>query len=217
MKTDSQLQKDVLAELAWEPAIHAAEIGVEVKGGVVTLSGEVRTFAEKWRAERAAQRVSGVTALAVDLQVHLMESGVRGDADLAESARNILQWTSGVKADSVKVMVETGWITLTGDVDWKFQKQAAVDAVRSISGVTGVSDQIGVVPRVQAAAVKSDIEAAIQRAATADARRIDVAVSGTNVTLSGTIHSWAERDLVTQSAWNSPGVSNVVDNLMLSY
>jgi len=217
MKTDSQLQKDVMAELNWEPSVHATHIGVEVKDGVVTLAGNVATYAEKWNAERATQRVAGVKALAIDLKVKLAGSGVRTDADIGESARNVLEWTSAVQADTVKIMVEKGLITLTGEVDWKFQKEAAADAVRFLSGVVGVSDQITVTPSVKASIVKADIEAAIKRAASEDAKRITVGVSGSDVTLSGSIQSWAERDLATQSAWNSPGVSKVIDNMTLSY
>jgi len=217
MKTDSQLQKDVMAELAWEPSIHATQIGVEVKDGVVTLAGDVATYTEKWNAELATQRVAGVKALAIELKVKLIDSGVRTDTDIATSARNVLQWTSAVQSDAVKISVEKGWITLTGQVDWKFQKEAAADAVRFLSGVVGVSDQITIAPSLKAAVVKADIEAAIKRAATEDGKRITVGVSGGDVTLSGTIHSWAERDLATQSAWNSPGVSKVIDNLTLSY
>ena len=217
MKTDSQLQKDVMAELAWEPSIHATQIGVEVKDGVVTLDGTVATYTEKWNAELAAQRVAGVKALAIELKVKLIESGVRTDTDIATSARNVLQWTSAVQSDAVKITVEKGWITLTGQVDWKFQKEAAADAVRFLSGVVGVSDQITIAPSLKAAVVKADIEAAIKRAATEDGKRISVGVSGGDVTLSGSIHSWAERDLATQSAWNSPGVSKVIDNRTLSY
>ena len=217
MKTDSQLQKDVMAELAWEPSIHATQIGVEVKDGVVTLDGTVATYTEKWNAELAAQRVAGVKALAIELKVKLIESGVRTDSDIATSARNVLQWTSAVQSDAVKISVEKGWITLTGQVDWKFQKEAAADAVRFLSGVVGVNDLITIGPSLKAAVVKADIEAAIKRAATEDGKRISVGVSGGDVTLSGTIHSWAERDLATQSAWNSPGVSKVIDNLTLSY
>jgi osmotically-inducible protein OsmY len=216
MKTDSQLQKDVMAELAWEPSVHATEIGVEVKDGVVTLAGDVSTYAEKWNAERAAQRVAGVKALAVDLTVRLAASGVRSDGDIAQSARNVLDWTSAVKSGAVKIMVEKGWITLTGAVDWKFQKEAATDAVRFLLGVVGVSDQIAVTPSVKAAVVKADIEAAIERGAIEDARRITVGVNGTDVTLSGSIQSWAERDLATESAWKSPGVRKVIDNMTLS-
>jgi osmotically-inducible protein OsmY len=217
MKTDSQLQKDVIAELAWEPSVHAAQIGVEVKDGVVTLEGHVATYTEKWNAELATQRVAGVKALAIELKVTLADSAVRTDTDIATSARNVLQWTSAVQSDSVKITVEKGWITLTGQVDWNFQKEAAADAVRFLSGVVGVSDQISVTPSLKAAVVKADIEAAIKRAATEDGKRITVAVNGNDVTLGGSIHSWAERDLATQSAWNSPGVRKVIDNMTLSY
>ena len=217
MKTDSQLQKDVMAELAWEPSVHAAQIGVEVKDGVVTLDGNVATYTEKWNAELAAQRVAGVKALDIELKVKLIESSVRTDGDIAASARNVLQWTSSVQSDAVKITVEKGLITLTGQVDWKFQKEAAADAVRFLSGVVGVSDQITITPSVKAAVVKADIEAAIKRAATEDARQISVGVSGGDVTLSGSIQSWAERDLATQSAWNSPGVTKVIDKMTLSY
>jgi osmotically-inducible protein OsmY len=217
MKTDSQLQKDVMAELHWESSVHAAEIGVEVKDGVVTLSGEVSTHAEKWNAERAAQRVAGLMALAVDLKVKLPQSGIRSDSDIARSARNVLEWTSAVQPDSVEIMVENGWITLTGEVAWKFQKQAAADAVRFLSGVVGVSDEISIAPSVKASVVKADIEASIRRGAIEDGKRITVGVSGHAVTLSGPIRSWAERDLATQSAWNSPGVRQVIDEMTLSY
>ena len=217
MKTDSQLQRDVMAELAWEPSIHAAQIGVEVKDGVVTLAGDVATYTEKWNAELATQRVAGVKALAVELKVKLIDSGVRTDTDIAASARNVLQWTSAVQSDAVKITVEKGWITLTGQVDWKFQKEAAADAVRFLSGVVGVSDQITIAPSVKAAVVKADIEAAIKRAATEDAKHITVGVSGSDVTLSGSIQRWAERDLATLSAWNSPGVTKVIDKMTLSY
>jgi len=217
MKTDSQLQKDVMAELAWEPSIHATEIGVEVKDGVVTLAGDVSSYAQKWNAELATQRVAGVKALAINLTVKLIESGVRTDGDIATSARKVLDWTSAVESGSVKIMVEKGLITLTGNVDWKFQKEAAADAVRFLTGVVGVTDQIVVTPSVKASVVKADIEAAIRRAATEDAKRITVGVSGTDVTLSGSIHSWAERDLATQSAWKSPGVRQVIDNMTLAY
>ena len=217
MKTDSQLQKDVMAELDWEPSVHAAQIGVEVKDGVVTLAGDVATCTEKWNAELATQRVAGVKALAVDLHVKLVESGIRSDADIGKSARSVMACTSAIQADSIQIMVEKGFVTLTGGVDWKFQKEAAADAVRFLAGVVGVSNQITVTPSGQAAVVKADIEAAIQRAATEDGKRISVGVSGHDVTLSGSVHSWAERDLATPSAWNSPGVSKVIDKMTLAY
>lgn len=215
MKTDSQLQHDVMAELGWDPAVHAAQIGVEVKDGVVTLAGEVSSYAEKWHAEQAVQRVSGVHALAVAMTVKLSALGQRTDADIAASARSILGWMSALPPDAVKVLVENGWLTLSGTVEWQFQRQDAADSVRYLLGVTGVSNQIAVQPALAAKDVKSDIEAALQRRATADAQAIHVAVDGGDVTLSGTVHSWAERELATRSAWGTAGVRHVVDRMNL--
>jgi osmotically-inducible protein OsmY len=217
MKTDSQLQQDVSAELAWEPSVHAAQIGVEVKDGVVTLAGEVSSYAEKWNAERAAQRVAGVQALAVELSVKLSGLGLRSDADIARSVENVLSWTSFLPADAVKVLVEGGWVTLSGEVDWQYQRQAAADAVRYLLGVTGVSDQIAVKPQVVAGSVKADIDAALKRRAASDAQTISVGVLGADVTLSGTVHSWAERALATDTAWSTPGVRNVLDKMTLVF
>ena len=178
MKTDSQLQYDVMAELKWEPAVHAAQIGVEVKNGVVTLAGEVSSFYEKLNAERAAQRVAGVKALAVEMTVQISEFGKRTDADIAQSAKNILSATRSLPADAVKVMVEGGWLTLSGDVEWQFQRQDAADSVRYLLVVTGVSNQIAIKPTLSSTVVKSDIEAALKRRAVADAQTISVAVKG---------------------------------------
>ena len=219
MKTDSQLQQDVAAELRWEPSVHAARIGVEVKDGVVTLAGEVDSYAEKWNAERAAQRVSGVKALSTGLQVHLASPSTRTDGDIAEAVENVLEWSSSLPAGALQVMVEGGWVTLSGDVDWQYQRQAAADSVRHLMGVTGVSNQIGIAPSVPTAlatSVKSDIEAALGRTSIADPGKIAVAVQGSEVTLSGTVNSWDERDAATHSAWGTPGVRNVVDVMTLA-
>lgn len=217
MKTDAQLQQDVIAELKWEPSINAAQIGVEVKDGIVTLAGHVSTYAEKRGAERAAQRVSGVKALTVEMDVKLAGSNKRTDADIAGSAKNALQWRSSLPKDSVKVMVESGWVTLSGNVDWEYQRQAAAGAVRYLTGVTGVSDQIVIKPKVSLTAVKSEIEAALKRRATSDAQTISVEVNGADVTLTGEVHSWSERDLARHSAWGTAGVRNVVDNMTVGY
>jgi osmotically-inducible protein OsmY len=217
MKTDSQLQQDVMAELKWEPSVHAAQIGVEVKDGVVTLSGEVSSFCEKWNAERAAQRVQGVMALAVDMNVKVSGLGKRTDADIAESARNVLSWSNALPENTIKVMVEGGWLTLSGEVEWQYQRQAAANSLRHLAGVTGVSNQIAIHPMLSASAVKSDIEAALKRRATTDSKGISVEVSGDEVTLSGNVHSWAERDLATRSAWSTSGVRHVIDNMGLVY
>ena len=217
MKTDKQLQTDVIAELSWEPSVHAAQIGVEVKEGVVTLAGHVGSYAEKWNAERATQRVSGVKAIAVEMDVKLPALGQRNDGDIAKSAANMLSWASSVPDDAIKVLVENGWITLSGSVDWHFQKQAASDAVRFLAGVKGFSDQITIKPTVTTRAVKADIEAALNRRATRDAKKISVRVDGAEVTLTGTVHSYAEREIATNSAWGTPGVRNVVDDMTLAY
>ena len=217
MKTDNQVQQDVIAELSWEPSVNAAQIGVEVKDGIVTLAGHVSSYAEKWNAERAAQRVSGVKALAIEMDVRLPGSSKRTDAEIARSAENVLEWTTFLPADRVKVMVENGWITLSGQVDWEYQRRAAADAVRYLLGVMGVSDDIAIKPSVSSSAVKSDIEAALKRRAKSDAQKISVDVRGSDVTLTGTVHSWSERDLATNSAWGSPGVQNVVNKIAVAY
>ena len=217
MKTDRQLQQDVSAELDWEPSVHAAHIGVEVNDGVVTLTGQVESYAEKWSAERVAQRVSGVKAMATELTVQLTSLSQRTDADIAASVENVLEWNATLPAGAIKVMVEGGWVTLSGNVDWKYQKQSAADSIRHLMGVTGVSDQISIRPLVSAAVVKSDIETALKRAALADAQQINVTVHGCDITLSGTVHNWAEREAATNSAWSTPGVRNVVDMMTLAH
>ena len=217
MKTDSQLQHDVSEELKWEPQVTASQIGVQVKDGVVTLSGEVSSYAEKWNAERAAQRVSGVNALAVDLNVKLSELGTRTDADIARAAENALSWSTSVPDGAIKVMVEKGYVTLSGNVDWQYQRVAAADGVRFLVGVTGVSDQIAIKPSLSVSAVKSDIETALKRTAASDAKKIHVEVRGSDVTLTGKVQSWAERETATTSAWATPGVRSVVDKMTLEY
>ena len=218
MKTDAQLQQDVTAELKWEPAVNAAQIGVEVKDGIVTLAGHVGSYAEKYDAERAAQRVSGVKALAIEVDVKLPGSSKRTDAEVARAVQNVLQWTTYLPRDQVKAMVEGGWVTLTGEVDWEYQRQSATAAVRYLLGVTGVSDQILIKkPKVSSSAVKSDIEAALKRRATADAQKISVEVHGADVTLTGNVHSWSERNLARSTAWGTSGVQTVKDNMTVTY
>jgi len=217
MKTDSQLQSDVIAELAWEPSIHSEEIGVEVKGGVVTLAGHVGTYSEKLEAERAAIRVVGVKAIAVEIDVRLPGSNVRSDGDIARAVENVLQWTTCLPQDSVKIKVEAGWVTLFGAVHWDYQRKAAVDAVRYLMGVKGVSDLIAIKPTVSAPLVKADIEAALVRQAQMDSQNITVSVDGNDVILSGPVRNWSERDLATQTAWGTPGVRCVTNNTTVTF
>ncbi len=216
MKTDTQIQRDVLAELKWEPSVNAAQIGVEVKDGIVTLAGKVNSFSEKWNAERAARRVCGVKALAIEMDVSLPGSSQRSDADIAHSAVNVLAWMTYLPEDAVEVVAEKGWITLSGEVDWDYQKQAAMGAVRHLMGVTGVSNQIIIKPRVLLSAVKSEIESALKRLAHIDSAQILVDISGTEVTLTGTAHSLSERDSARHAAWGTPGVRNVVDHIVVA-
>ena len=204
-------------ELKWEPAVHAEQIGVEVKDGIVTLAGHVDSYLANWNAERAAQRVAGVKALAVEIDVRLNGSTKRSDADVARSIENMLLWTTYLPNDSVKVIVEDGWVTLSDQVQWGFQRNTAAAAVRYLLGVKGVSDQITIKPGVSASAVKSDIEAALKRRATNEANGIKVAVNGSEVTLTGKVPTWAERDAAGSAAWGTAGVSNVVDNITISY
>jgi osmotically-inducible protein OsmY len=213
MKTDAQLKRDVDAELDWEPSVNAEHIGIEVRDGVVTLAGHVGSFGEKWGAERAAQRVSGVRALAVEIDVNLLGSNKRSDADIARSVENVLQWTTNLPVEAVKVKVEHGFVSLSGDVEWDYQRQAATKAVRYLMGVTGVSDNMGIKVGPSSTDVKADIEAALQRRAIDDGENIVVDVIGSTVTLSGFVHNLADRYLATNCAWGATGVSEVVNNM----
>jgi osmotically-inducible protein OsmY len=217
MKTDAELLQDVIAELEWEPSVQATHIGVEVKNGVVTLAGHVSSYLEKYSAEHAAQRVAGVKALAVEMDVKLPSSGKRTDADIAQSAKSALEWMTSPLGDKVNVMVEKGWITLTGDVDWQYQKLAAGVAVRYLLGVTGVSNLVIIKPAMKLSAVTGDIEAALVRRAKSDAKKIHVELNGSTVTLTGSVNNWAERDTARDTAWGTPGVVNVIDKITMDF
>jgi osmotically-inducible protein OsmY len=217
MKSDTQLQQDVMAELGWEPSVHAAQIGVEVNDGVVTLSGQVGSYHEKWNAETATQRVSGVKALVVNMDVLLPALSERSDEDIARSVENTLEWMAPKGKDAIKVMVERGQVLLSGEVEWQYQKTMAADAIRQLVGVTGVVNQIGLKHQVSRVEVKQEIEAALTRQARADAKKITVEVKGSDVTLTGFVASWAERQSALHAAWSAPSVTNVTDRLILSF
>ena len=216
MKTDSQRQQDVMAELSWEPSVGAAHIGVEVSEGIVTLAGHVSNYTEKLNAERAAQRVHGVKALVVEMDVTLSGTGKRNDSDIAQSANNVLRW-SYLPTDRVKVKVEHGRIDLSGEVEWDYQRNEAAEAVRHLQGVTGVNNQITLKPAASASVVKADIEAALKRRAQRHSEAIRVEVEGSDVTLTGIVNSWAERKLARNSAWSAPGVRKVNDNMTVTF
>jgi osmotically-inducible protein OsmY len=216
MKADSELQHDVMDELEWEPTIKAAEIGVGVADGVVTLSGHVDSLYKKWAAERAAARVFGVKAVVEEIQVRLPSSLKRSDEDIALAGSNALEWNVAVPYHRVKVQVHDAVVTLSGEVDWWYQKDAAGDAMRKLVGVVLVSNRILVRPAVKPQDVKDRIESAFQRNALLDARRVTVETRGGKVILRGSVRNWAEREQVEWAAWAAPGVSEVESHIMFS-
>lgn len=192
MKTDAQLQSDVEAELAWDSEVTHTNVGVLAKDGVVTLTGYPASYSEKYAIERAAPRVAGRRAIAVDLRVRLPQGDERPDADIALAARRALIWNALLADRKVSVMVENGCVTLTGEVEWKFQRHAPEAAVRHVLGVTAVANQIAVIPKIGADNIASKIDHALTRHAHREAHDIKVSVHGSAVTLRGKVYSWAE-------------------------
>ncbi len=217
MKTDEKLQQDVMDELKWDPMLTANEIGVAVKSGVVTLSGYVNSYAKKIAAENAAKRVKGVSALAEQIEVRLGTEGQRTDTQIAEAALNALKWNTNVADEHVKLKVENGRMTLEGSVDWQFQKDAVVNAVKDITGVKSINNFITIKPRVSITEVEKNIRRALQRSAEVEADNIDIRASGSKVILKGKARSWAERQEIERAAWSSPGVAEVEDDVQITY
>lgn len=216
MKTDRQLQEDILNELDWEPSVDANRIGVVVSQGVTTLSGHVDSYTQKWAAERAAQRVAGIKSVAMDIDVVLPGPHKRDDTEIAKAATDAIEWNVSIPKDTVKLVVEDGWVTLSGDAEWAFIRNAAEASVRHLYGVKGVVNKISIRPRIEPRGVKTKIEAALYRRAHLDAAAITVGVDKGTVTLTGEVDSLAERNTVEWAAWSAPGVQKVVDNLVVA-
>ncbi|MDO9185803.1 MAG: BON domain-containing protein [Bacteroidia bacterium] len=215
MKTDLEIQKDVMEELKWEPMLNVSEIGVAVKNGIVTLSGTVETYSKKLAAESAAKRVSGVKAVAMDIEVTIAKSGKRNDTEIAQAALNALKWNTQLSSEKIKVMVEDGWVTLEGTLEWEFQRIAARNALEYLIGVKGITNKITISPKTKIIDIKQKIKAAFQRSATIEADRINIETKGDKVILTGTVRSYSEKMDAEEAACAAPGIREVDNQLEL--
>lgn len=213
MKSDLQIQKDVMEEIKWEPFLKASEIGVAVKNGIVTLSGIVDSYSKKLAAEKAAKRVSGVKAVAEDIQVGVSPSFRKTDAEIAEAVLNALKWHSAVQEEKIKIKVEDGHVRLDGEVEWEYQRTSAQTAIENLAGVQSVLNLITVQPKLKPTDIEQKISAALHRSATVDAGKIKAEVIGSRVTLRGKVRSFAEKDDAEHAAWSAPGVNSVESHL----
>lgn len=213
MKTDSEIKNDVLSELLWDPLVSETKVGVTVNEGVVTLTGHLDTYAEKVAAKRSAERVSGVKAIAVEIDVIPAGIHQRSDTEIALAVEHALSWNTSVPQDRVKVTVENGWVTLTGDLDWNFQRRAVERMVRPLKGVVGITDNIQLKTLPIPLKLQERIQEALTRQAMREARRIEVSVEGSEVTLRGHVHSWAEKNAAEGATWSAPGVVRVNNQL----
>ncbi|MGM4985567.1 MULTISPECIES: BON domain-containing protein [Rhizobium] len=210
---DITLRQNILDELEFEPSIDAASIGVAVDNGIATLTGHVSSYSQKETAERVVKRVKGVRGIAEEIEIRVFGTYETEDEDIASRAVKMLDWNVSVPKGAVQVKVQKGWVTLTGKVEWQYQKNAAADTVRDLAGVVGLSNMVEITPRVSANDVKKRIEDAFKRDAGLESQRISVEVSGGSVTLKGKVHTWSERTAADRAAWSVPGIKNVIDQI----
>lgn len=213
---DKALKKLVADELEWEPSIDAADIGVTVENGIVRLVGHVANYAQKMAVETVVKRIKGVRGYVGNLEVRVAARAF-SDEGIANAAANLLEWDVTVPKNAIKVKVDNGLLTLIGDVDWAYQRQAAEQSIRRLQGVRGVINSIMVKPRVQASDIKRRIEAALERQAELEADKIRVTVEGDKVKLDGKVRAWYERDIIERAAWAAPGVKSVDDHVTISF
>jgi osmotically-inducible protein OsmY len=215
MKTDSDLKNDVLTELSWDPQVPEARVGVSVNGGVVTLTGHLDSYAEKYATKRAVERVDGVKAIAMELDVIPVGSHQRSDTEIAAAIEHALSWSTYVPSNRVKVVVEKGWVVLKGELDWNFQRRAAENTIRPLKGVVGITNNIHLKEMTAPADLTKRIKDAFTRQATREAKRIEIAVDGGVVTLHGKVHSLAEKKAAEGVTWSAPGVTRVNNELTI--
>jgi len=217
MKTNQELQRDVENAIKWEPLMHAAEIGVTAKDGVVSLTGIVDSYVKKMEAENAAKKVLGVKAVVENIEVKFPSSWTKTDEEVANEVLEALKANYSVPNEKIKVKVEKGWVTLEGELPWNYQREAALSATKYLTGVKGVTNNIKIKSKTHDEIEKQDIENAIARNWSIDNSDINVSVSGTTVTLSGTVDSWYQREEAGRIAWNTPGIWHLKNELAVDY
>lgn len=215
MKNDLEIQQDVINQLKWQPFIRMSDIGVFVKNGVVTLTGQVDSYAQKIAAEKEAKKVFGVKAIAEDIQIGVSPAYRKTDTEIAESVLNAIKWHSAVPEDKITVKVEDGVVILGGEVEWEYQRQSAYKAIAGLLGVKRVTNNITLKPKISAGDVSSRIREALHRSATIDAEKITVEVEGSKAILRGHVRSYAEKEDAEDAAWCAPGISTVESHLEL--